>query len=233
MAVAAILDIDGTLVTFNFDVRGTRKALIAELRARGVDTAGLDLNTPTQGILDAAKARMKSDAGYREYRSRVFSILDEFELEGAKSTAPFPGVRAALVDLKSKGVRLAVLTNSGRRSATEALGRAGLVDLFEFVLTREDTDAMKPSPDGLFKAAKMFSMPLDQIYYVGDSPFDIMAAKGAGIRVVSVATGNYSSDRLRGEGADYVIDSLSELGSVLGVRGTESAVGTEDGEQNP
>ena len=217
MAAAAILDVDGTLVTFKFDVRGTRKALIEELGARGTDVAGLDLGTPTQGILDAAKARMKGPSDYLDYRRKVFEILDEFELEGARTTVPFPGVRAALLDLKSKGVRLAVLTNSGRKSAAVALGRAGLEGLFEFVLTREDTDAMKPSPEGLMKAARLFSMPSDRIYYVGDSPFDIMAAKKAGMKIVSVATGNYSADRLRSEGADFVIGSISELGPVLGV----------------
>ena len=219
MPSAAIFDIDGTLVTFNFDVQGTRKVLIAELASRGVDVTGLDLNTPTQGILDVARARMTGDGKkITEYREKVFSILDKFELEGVASTSPFPGVRRVLLALKAKGVRMAVLTNSGRRSASEALQRAGLTGLFEFVLTREDTESMKPSPDGLLKAASMLSLPAGEVYYVGDSPFDIMAARGAGMKVVSVATGSHSAERLKASGADFVISTLDELGSVLGVQ---------------
>ncbi len=220
MAIAAIFDIDGTLVTFKFDVQGTRKALIDELSSRGVDTEGIDLSTPTQMILDAAKSRMgpAGQEGFESYRRRVFAILDSFELEGAASTIPLPGVNEALEGLKSSGVRLAVLTNSGRKPASEALGRAGLSGLFEFVITRDDADTMKPKPEGLLKAVNLLSLPKGDVCYVGDSPFDIAAARGAGIRVVSIATGNYSMNQLKDAGADYVISSLSELGAVLGVQ---------------
>jgi HAD superfamily hydrolase (TIGR01509 family) len=219
MAVAAIFDIDGTLVRFNFDVQGTRKVIIDELKARGVDTTGLNLATPTQQILDTAKSRMQA-AGPGEYellRRKVFSILDSFELDGVASTTAFPGTRKTLLDLKSMGVRLAVVTNSGRKAAFASLGRAGILDCFEFVLTRDDTEVMKPRPEGLLKAVSMFSLPKDSIFYVGDSTFDIIAAKRAGLRMVSVATGNYSVERLRTEGADFVISSISELSRVLGM----------------
>lgn len=218
MVVAAIFDIDGTLVTFKFDTQGTRKLILAELRARGVDTTGLDLSTPTQSILDAAKARMQTDGtvGYESFLRKAFSILDTFELEGVASTVAFPGTRETLQKLKSMGVRLGVLTNSGRLAASEALSRSHLLDCFEFVLTRDDTEAMKPRPDGLLEAVEMLSLPKASVFYVGDTPLDIVAARRAGIRIVSVTTGNYSADRLRDEGADFVIASISELVGVLG-----------------
>jgi len=219
MVIAAIFDIDGTLVSFKFDAVGVRTALIGELRARGIDTSGLDLSSPTQKILDAAKARMApGDGGYAEYRRRAFDILDTFELRDISSTKPLPGTQEALVSLKAKGVRLAVVTNSGRTAATKSLTIAGLLDLFEFVLTRNDTETMKPRPEGLLQAVSMLSLPKDDVYYVGDTPYDVMAAKGAGVKSVSVATGSYSSDRLAAEGPDFVISSISELGSALGIQ---------------
>ena len=219
MVVGVIFDIDGTLVTFRFDVRGTRKALIEELGRRGFNTSTLDLTSPTQKILDAARGQSESGRGpgYGELRRSVFAILDRLELEGADSTSLLPGVRPALDSLRSRGVRLGVLTNSGRKAAHAALGRAGLLDCFEFILTRDDTEIMKPRPEGLEMAAARFGLPKGSVFYVGDSAFDIHAAKGAGIKVISVATGNYTSDSLRAEGADYTISSLSELGAVLGV----------------
>jgi pyrophosphatase PpaX len=219
MAVAAIFDIDGTLVTFRFDVQGTRRALIDELSTRGFDTGGLGLTTPTQEILDAARVQAsKSGAlNFEELRSEVFSMLDDFELKSVTSAEVFPGTKGALDHLKSRGVRLAVLTNSGKKAATEALRRGGLLDSFEFILTRDDTEAMKPRPEGLAKAVALLGLPIDNVYYVGDSPYDIAAAKLAGLKVVSVATGNYSLERLRTEGADYVISSISELRGIFGV----------------
>jgi len=219
MVVAAIFDIDGTLVSFKFDAEGVRTALIGELRARGVDTTGLSLSNPTQTILDTAKARMAPEGGgYADYRRKAFDILDNFELRDVASTKPFPGIREVLVGLKAKGVRLAVLTNSGRKAATRSLTIAGLLGIFEFVLTRNDTETMKPRPEGLLRAISMLSLPKDDVYYVGDTPYDVMAAKGAGVKSVSVATGSYLPDRLSAEGPDFVISSISELSSVLGIQ---------------
>ena len=220
MTVAAVFDIDGTLVTFTFDVKGTRQALLDEVKKRGMDTAGLDLTTPTQRILDSAvdqMARGTASGDPSELRSSFNAILDSFEVESAKLAQVFPGARAALELLKSKGVRLAVLTNSGRRAADVALRNDDLASFFEFVLTRDDIDAMKPRPEGLLKAVSMLGLPKDSVYYVGDSLFDIIAAKLAGVKVVSVATGNYTAEKLRGEGADFVLGSLSEMGSLPGV----------------
>ena len=220
MAVAAIFDIDGTLVSFKFDAVGVRTALIGELTARGVDTSGLDLSSPTQNILDVAKERMPSgDRGYEDYRRRVFDILDAFELKDIDSTRPFPEIQGALTSLKADGVRLAVLTNSGRKAATRSLTASGLSGFFEFVLTRNDTETMKPRPEGLLQAVSLLSLPKEDVYYVGDAPYDVMAAKGAGVRSVSVATGSYAADRLAAAGADFVIASVSELNAILGIRG--------------
>jgi HAD superfamily hydrolase (TIGR01493 family) len=219
MAFAVVFDLDGTLVTFHFDVQGTRKAILADLAARGVDTAGLGLTTTTQQILDTAKERMKQagPGAFGDFHDRVFSILDSFELASVPSIEVLEGVEEVLRALQSRKVRLAVLTNSGRTAATQILAKAGLSGYFEFVLTRNDTEAMKPSPEGLTQAAATLALPPGSVYYVGDSPYDVMAAKKAGVRIVSVATGSYSMERLRSEGPDFAIPSLGGLAAVLGV----------------
>jgi 2-haloalkanoic acid dehalogenase type II len=219
MAVAAIFDLDGTLVTFKLNIRQWRKVIIDVMSKRGFDTSGLDLSTPTQQVLDRAKAQVPSDATgrYDSLRREAFSILDSLELEGAKSASVFPGAEDVLRRLKSRGFHLGLLTNSGRAAASLSLARWGLQGLFELVLTRDDIDAMKPRPEGLSKAARMLGVQPDQVYYVGDSVYDVMAAKAAGMKSIAVATGNYTAERLKGEGADYVILSLGELPNVLGV----------------
>ncbi len=220
MEVAAIFDIDGTLVSFTFDAQGTRKALIAELQSWEVDTAGLGMSSPTQEILDAARARMSSgrQGEFEKLRGRLFSILDAFEMQGLATTEVFPGTRESLLGLKSSGVRLAVLTNSGRKAAQDTLRRANLQDCFEFVLTRDDTESMKPRPEGLLQAVLKLSLPKESVCYVGDSRFDVIAAKRAGVKSVAVATGSSTAELLRREGADFVVSSISEVGRILGAQ---------------
>ena len=218
---AVLFDIDGTLVTFKFDARGTRKALIEELTRSGLDASALDLDSPTQKIIDAARAQALSGRAGVEFevlKKRMYSILDDFEEESSRQATVFPGAKETLIFLRSRSVRLAVLTNSGRKAAYSALRKAELTDCFDFVLTREDVGTMKPSPDGILEAVNRFSMPKSEICYVGDGVYDIVAAKAAGLRVISVATGIYTPERLRDEGADVVISSLKELPALLAVR---------------
>lgn len=217
---AALFDIDGTLVTFKFDVQGTRKALIEELSKRRIDTSRLSLTTPTQTIIDAAKEQTESGkvgVDFASLRRKLYSILDEFEMESSSEAKVFPSTKTTLLYLRSRSIRLAVLTNSGRKAAFSILRKGRILGCFDFVLTREDVETMKPSPAGILQAVGRLSLPKEEVCYVGDGIFDIMAAKGAGLRVVSVATGIYTPDRLRHEGADFVISSLEKLPAILGV----------------
>lgn len=218
MTLGILFDLDGTLVTFNFDVQGSRKAVLAELSKLGFDTSGLSLTSPTQMVIDAAKAQVAAGsvkADFERVKKRLYSILDDFELESGKSVTAFPGAKEVLASLRSKSAKLAVLTNSGRRASSRILERSSLSGFFDFVLTRDDVDAMKPRPEGLSQAVSLFALPKEKVVYVGDSPYDIMAAKAAGLKVISVATGNHRIERLRSEGADEVVGSLAELPRTL------------------
>jgi HAD superfamily hydrolase (TIGR01509 family) len=217
---AVLFDVDGTLVTFEFDVPGAKKAIVEELAKLGIDTSDFSLNSPIQTIIDGAKAKAQGgDAGadFAPLRKRLYSILDDFEVESSSKSTMFPGTKKTLLYLKSRSVRLAVFTNSGRRAAHSLLRKGGIFECFDFIITREDVGVMKPSPAGILKALERFSLPKEEVCYVGDGIFDITAAKAAGLKVVSVATGNYTPERLRLEGADFVISSLEELPGILGV----------------
>jgi len=217
---AAVFDLDGTLVAFKFDVKGTRQSIISELSNRGFDTSELDQTTPTQTMVDAAREQIetgKASASFNAVRSMLYTILDASEIATSSETKVFPDTRETLDYLKSRGVRLGVLTNSGRRAAMAILDRAELQSCFEFVLCRDDVAAMKPRPDGITMAISMFGIPKNRVVYVGDSKYDIIAAKEAGIRIVAISSGNYGVDSLLAEGADYVIRTIAGLPGILGL----------------
>jgi phosphoglycolate phosphatase len=214
MARAAIFDLDGTLVTFTFDVLGSRKVMLAELSKRGFDVSGLGPSPPTMDIIETAREQIaagKAGGSFEETRKALYSILNTFELDCCGRAEIFPGTRKALEDLRKNSIRLGLVTNNGKAATSLLLERNGLSGFFEFVLAREDVVVLKPSPDGLIKALSILALPTASVVYVGDSVYDIDAARKAGIKVVSIATGNYSAERLRSEGADYVVQDISEL----------------------
>src|SRR2546422_2368885 len=218
MIRAVIFDVDGTLVTFTFDIAGTRSALIGELLSRGYSTSDMTTTTLTQVILDSAKEQIESGLvkdDYQVLRSRVFAMLDRFELDSAKKAKPIRGTLTTLKALRLSSIRLGALTNSGRAGATRVLKKSRLMNAFELILTRDDVPAMKPKPDGLLKALDLLSVSKDELLYVGDSVLDLQAADAAGVRIASVATEHYGRGRLGAEGADLIMSSISELPALL------------------
>jgi len=218
MAPAVIFDLDGTLVTWKFDIREWRKVLLELMGARGFVTDGLTVSTPTQDVLDSAKLQAGGQPGrYEAFRAKAYAELDSLELQGLSASTVFPDAVDTLRKLRSKGVRLCVLTNSGRRPASVSLAKSDLSSYFEFVLTRDDTERMKPRPDGLIKAVGMLGLPREAVFYVGDSTYDVMAARQAGVKSVGVSTSNYSMEQLSAAGADFVVPSISGILGILGI----------------
>jgi len=218
MIRAVIFDVDGTLVTFNFNVAGSRKAMIAELTRRGYDTRGLTASTPTQQFLDIAKAQADPRSrgeDQEDLKAKIFSILDDFETESVKKAVTQVGAISTLQTLKRSRIRLGAVTNSGRAGTEAVLKKVALRGFFEFVLTREDVPAMKPEPDGILRAVALLRLPKEEVLYVGDSVYDVRAAKRAEVRIASVPTGTYSASRLLDESPDILMNSITDLPRIL------------------
>jgi HAD superfamily hydrolase (TIGR01509 family) len=96
---------------------------------------------------------------------------------------PEPGMRDVLREL-SETRPLAVATNRGS-SMSEILQHFDLEDYFSTVVTSRDVPRPKPHADMLLLAASRLGLPLGELLFVGDSPYDRMAAEAAGIRFVA------------------------------------------------
>ncbi|CAA9471873.1 MAG: hypothetical protein AVDCRST_MAG12-843, partial [uncultured Rubrobacteraceae bacterium] len=131
--------------------------------------------------------------------------------------AEFPGVDEALSRLRTAGVSVVVVTSKRRRSVEMALemfpGLDLVVDLF---VTMEDTTEHKPHPEPLLKGLELAGdVPKERAVYVGDSPFDVQAAKVAGLRSVAVSWGAFSEDTLREAEPDHLVPDIDAVVDVL------------------
>jgi pyrophosphatase PpaX len=133
-----------------------------------------------------------------------------------------PGMRELLVRLSGEGVRLGLVT--AKRRATVALAYDALPELehlFQVMVTSEDTARHKPDPAPLLLALEKLSAQPGEAAYVGDSPFDIEAAKAAGVRAVAVTWGGiHGEDRLQAAGPDAIVSTADELEAALAVSPT-------------
>jgi HAD superfamily hydrolase (TIGR01509 family) len=97
-----------------------------------------------------------------------------------------PGVVDLLDFLRDQDLPLAVATSANRETATRNLGRAGLLDRFTAVATRDDVQHPKPAPDIYLEAARRLGVPPAHCVAFEDSSIGIVAAHAAGMRAVMV-----------------------------------------------
>ena len=97
-----------------------------------------------------------------------------------------PGVVELLDFLRDRGLPLAIATSAGRATAERNLGRAGLLDRFDTLATRDDVEHPKPAPDLYLEAAKRLGVAPERCVAFEDSSIGIIAAHAAGMRAVMV-----------------------------------------------
>ena len=130
-------------------------------------------------------------------------------LQLIEETEPLPGARELLLELKRRGHTI-VLCSSAKEVELlhyiEVLDARGIADAWT---SSADVENTKPDPDlvhaGLEKAGQK------QAVLIGDSPWDCIAAKKAGVKTIAVRTGGFAREELEEAGAVAIFDSLEEL----------------------
>jgi pyrophosphatase PpaX len=210
--LAALFDFDGTLVDttemiFQSMRHATSSVLGREDFTREELLANVGQPLPRQmEILDAEKAEFLLEAYRAHHEEHHDALIGEF-----------PGVDEALYRLRTAGVRIVVVTSKRRRSVEMALEKFPGLDLVvDLFVTMEDTTEHKPHPEPLLKGLALAGdVPKDKAVYVGDSPFDVQAAKAAGLTSVAVSWGAFSEDTLREAEPDHLVPDIDTAVDVL------------------
>jgi pyrophosphatase PpaX len=127
------------------------------------------------------------------------------------------GMLELLEDLRADGRRLGIVTAKRRATVDLAFDRVPIAHLFDVVVAGDETERQKPHPEPLLRALAQLQAPADSAAYVGDSPYDLQAAKAGGLRAIGVTWGRiHTRERLEPEEPDHLVDTTEELRAVLG-----------------
>ena len=201
---AVLLDFDGTIVDttdliYQSMRHATRKVLGREM-SREALMANVGQPLPRQmELFDREKV---------QELLRTYSLFNEEHHDAL--IREFPGVEASLARLYDEGLGLAVVTSKRRPSVLMTLdsfpGLRAIVDVF---VTMEDTAEHNPHPAPLLKGLELLgNVPPEKAAYVGDAPFDVAAARAAGVVSVAVSWGAFTEDVLRAARADHLAPDL-------------------------
>jgi pyrophosphatase PpaX len=201
-----LFDLDGTVVDSGAIILASMRHAIREVLGtehpddelmRAVGGPGLEAQM-------AAFAPDRIDELVRVYRAHNEPLHDELEA--------CLGIEDVLVRLREEGRRLGIVTAKRRSTAELAFASVPVSHLFEIVVGGDETERHKPDPEPLLLAAERMGADPSRAAYVGDSPYDVAAAKAAGMYSIAVTWGGIH-DRARLEQAepDAVVDTAEEL----------------------
>ena len=219
MKPLVLFDLDGTLVdttdlilqsfAYTFDVH-----LPGRLPSRAdlIATFGRSLPAALEEM-----AALNGAADPRRLGDEMLSTYREFQRDHHDTLIrPFDGIAEMLSSLQARGHRLGVVTSKMQHFARRGMRLFDLEDFFDVAVFHDDVTRHKPEPDPIQKALERMAAEPADAAYVGDSPFDIRAAKAAGVHAVAVAWGGiHSAEALEAEAPDALVRHAEELLAVL------------------
>jgi HAD superfamily hydrolase (TIGR01549 family) len=207
---AFLFDLDGTLVDSSYEhTLAWRNAL----RREGFDVPtwkvhrriGMSGGLISHAILTEVGRDLSPEAAGRvkEAHTREYERL-------VAGVHPLPGAKDLLRSLTEASTPWIIATSSSSTNARRTVAKLGL-DSLDAVLTRDEVERAKPDPDLFLAAALRLDVPIDGCIVVGDSIWDIVAARRAGALGVGLLTGGYGRQELESVGALRVYDDPLDL----------------------
>jgi HAD superfamily hydrolase (TIGR01549 family) len=208
---AAILDVDGTLVDTNYHHalawhRAFREHGIVIPVWRLHRHVGMGGDKFVAAVGGNEVEERLGDELRERWEARFDEMLPEVE--------PLEGARDLIVELKRLGGAVVLASSAVEKHVEAFLDKLDARELTDDWTTKDDVEASKPDPD-LVRAA-LDKAGTDDAVMVGDTPWDIEAARKCGLETITVVTGGYSEQELREAGAAAVFDSIEELRKRLG-----------------
>ena len=207
---AFLFDLDGTLVDSVYQhVLAWREAMAAV----GIEIAVWTIHRRigmSGGLMANALLRETGYAVSADEAQRLLKLHAEAYARLAHQIRPLPGARELLEYLTAHRVPWAIATSGRMESARPTLEElrvpAGVP-----VVTRDQVGHAKPDPDLFLAAAERLGAPIDHAVVVGDSVWDLLAARRARALGVGLLSGGYGQDELERAGAYRVYNDPADL----------------------
>jgi pyrophosphatase PpaX len=204
-----LFDLDGTVVDSGGIILASMRHATRTVLGREISDAELMAAVGGPGL----EHQMRSFGGethveelIRVYREHNEPLHDELEI--------CVGMDDVLVALKEQGRKLGIVSAKRRQTVELAFATVEVGHLFDVVVGGDEAEGQKPAPDTLLLALDRLGAQASDAAYVGDSPFDMQAAKAAGMHAVGVSWGGIHGREALGD-ADDIVDAPEELLAVV------------------
>jgi HAD superfamily hydrolase (TIGR01509 family) len=207
---ALLFDLDGTLVDSVYQhVLSWREALESE----GIELAVWRIHRRigmSGGLFLKALERELGHDLEPGVAARLGAAHAKGVLARMNQIRPLPGARELLAALTSMGVKWAIATSGAEKTALPTLAMLSIPSSVP-VITRDQVAYAKPNPDLFLAASERLGVPPGDCFVVGDSIWDMLAARRAGALGIGLLSGGYGKEELQETGLYRVYDDPADL----------------------
>ncbi|HEY7966169.1 MAG TPA: HAD family hydrolase [Solirubrobacteraceae bacterium] len=205
---AVILDVDGTLVDTNYQ---HALAWYMAFREHDVVVAVWRIHRHLGMGGDQIVAALAGEQVEAELGDDLRAAHDALYLASIQTVSAFESARELLRDLAAAGARVILASSAKPREIEHYVDLLSAREIVEGWTTAEDVQRTKPNPDLVLAALERLGEGREDAVMVGDTPWDVEAARRAGVPTVAVLTGGFSVAELEDAGAVAVHESVGDL----------------------
>jgi phosphoglycolate phosphatase len=211
--LAALIDLDGTLVDSIPDLAASANAMRVDL-GRAPLSEDLLSTFVGKGGQHLIRRALAHDGGAEPGKDLLKQAWESFRVHyhryNGQRTTVYAGARDGLTALREQGLRLAVVTNKPAEFTGPLLERTGLAGFFTAVVSGDTCARRKPDPDQILYACEQFGIEPRHAVMIGDSGNDTQAGRAAGARVLAVPYGYNEGQDVRDLDVDCLVADMAE-----------------------
>lgn len=211
MKKIVIFDLDGTLLNTLDDLADSTNYALSKFGypTRTIEEVRQFVGNGVAKLIERAIPDGKNNSNFE----KCLSIFKENYAQNMyNKTAPYNGIIEMLSNLKSKGIKIAVVSNKFDLAVKE-LCKKYFEGFIDFAAGENEAQGInkKPAPDTVLSVLREFNFAPEDAVYVGDSDVDIMTAKNSHMPCISVTWGFRDKKFLLENGATILINAPSEI----------------------
>ena len=124
---------------------------------------------------------------------------------------PYAGIHEVVMRLTEQGAMLGIVTSKNRAATEHGLRHCALDRFFSVLVTSDDTTEHKPRPAPVLKALAQLDALAERTVFIGDSPYDCLAGKAAGVSTAAVLWGPFSRETLEPHAPDHWLERPEQI----------------------
>ena len=211
---ALIFDLDGTLIDSLYDIALSMNEVLSEfnLPTHPIEAYNQFVGDGAMYLTQRAVPQQTNDALIQKIFTRYKEVYDTVVCE---NTQAYEGIYELLDKLQHTSLKMAVLSNKPHEFTLKYVEALFSHYNFTQIHGQKEHVPKKPHPQGALNIAKQFNLSCNEIFYIGDTPTDILTAKNANMKSIGVLWGFRTKEELQEAGADFLVQHPKEIWDII------------------